>query len=199
MQCELDGDEELKLSCVLDTKIYAKVSRLELPNRLAQSFGAVTERFIIYNLYFKNKEALAASVPAYVDAYYEELENQYAVDYQMTAMEKLLDFVGKALEISSSNSQVWQSFVFSLKSPELGVLKLKPERAYFQVLGRLIKGCQAEGSVPAGKSTEELVHQLVILHRGILLQWRICEESFDIKAQGVQMVGALLRGLNVSF
>lgn len=146
--------------------------------------------------YFKNKEALAGSVPAYVDAYYEELEARYAADDGMTALEKLPDFAGQALEISSSDALIWQSFVYSLKSPELGVLKLKPDRAYFQVLGRLVKGCQAEGSVPPESSVEQLVRDLVILHRGILIQWRICEGDFDIKAQGVRMVENLVKGLN---
>lgn len=172
---------------LFNQKGFENVSIEELAQEAGCSVGN------IYH-YFKNKEALAASVPAYVDAYYEELEGVYLTDQSRSAMDKLLDFVEQALEISSNDALIWQSFVYSLKSPELGVLKLKPERAYFQVLGRLIKGCQAEGSVAASCSVEELVWELVILHRGILIQWRVCEGDFDIKAQGRRMADALLKG-----
>lgn len=175
---------------LFNQKSFEHVSIEEIAQEAGCSVGN------IYH-YFKNKEALAASVPAYVDAYYEELEARYASDDQMTALEKLLDFAGEALIISSGDALVWQSFVYSLKSPELGVLKLKSERAYFQVLGRLVKGCQAEGSVPPDCSVEQLVRDLVILHRGILIQWRICEGDFDIRAQGVRMVETMVKGLSV--
>lgn len=172
---------------LFNQKGFKNVSIEELAQEVGCSVGN------IYH-YFKNKEALAGSVPAYVDAYYEELEKEYAQNDAMTAAEKLLDFVEQALEISSRDALVWQSFVYSLKSPELGVLKLKPDRAYFQVLGRLIKGCQAEGSIPPDLDTAELVQDLVILHRGILVHWRICEGGFDIKARGRRMAEALLGG-----
>lgn len=172
---------------LFNQKGFKNVSIEELAQEVGCSVGN------IYH-YFKNKEALAGSVPAYVDAYYEELEKEYAQNDAMTAAEKLLDFVEQALEISSRDALVWQSFVYSLKSPELGVLKLKPDRAYFQVLGRLIKGCQAEGSIPPDLDTAELVQDLVILHRGILVHWRICEGGFDIKARGRRMAEALLSG-----
>lgn len=172
---------------LFNQKGFENVSIEELAQEVGCSVGN------IYH-YFKNKEALAASVPAYVDAYYEELEKEYAQNDAMTAEDKLLDFVEQALEISSNDALVWQSFVYSLKSPELGVLKLKADRAYFQVLGRLIKGCQAEGSIPPEMDTAELVQDLVILHRGILVHWRICEGSFAIKERGRRMAEALLGG-----
>lgn len=172
---------------LFNQKGFENVSIEELAQEVGCSVGN------IYH-YFKNKEALAASVPAYVDAYYEELEKEYAQNDAMTAEDKLLDFVEQALEISSNDALVWQSFVYSLKSPELGVLKLKADRAYFQVLGRLIKGCQAEGSIPPEMDTAELVQDLVILHRGILVHWRICEGNFDIKGRGRRMAEALLGG-----
>lgn len=147
--------------------------------------------------YFQNKEALAGSVPAYVDELYQQLKDGYDESQTMTGRQKLLDFVGQTLLISSADALVWQSFVYSLKSPELGVLKIKADRVYFQVLEHLVRECQAEGSIPADMDVDTMVQDLVILHRGTLIQWRICEGSFDIRNQGVRMAETLLDGLKL--
>lgn len=90
---------------LFNQKGFENVSIEELAQEAGCSVGN------IYH-YFKNKEALAASVPAYVDAYYEELEGVYRADQSRSAMDKLLDFVEQALEISSNDALIWQSFVY---------------------------------------------------------------------------------------
>ena len=65
---------------------------------------------------------------------------------------------------------------------------------YFRVLRELVDGCKQEGSVHAGRDREELVADLVALHRGMLLEWRIYEGAFDLPRRGRRMAAALLEG-----
>jgi len=56
LKYELAEDEELEPFYVSDTKIYAAVNKLEPPDMSAPSFGAVTEKFIVYNLLTEKEE-----------------------------------------------------------------------------------------------------------------------------------------------
>jgi AcrR family transcriptional regulator len=53
--------------------------------------------------YFKSKDELAIQVTSHVDDAYSELEEAYLADTARPAREKLLDFVGRSLEISVSD------------------------------------------------------------------------------------------------
>ena len=56
--------------------------------------------------------------------------------------------------------------------------------------------CQHEGSIDAAHSVDEIVEDLVVLHRGTLIEWRIYEGNFDIVSRGRRMAAILLDGLN---
>ena len=64
---------------------------------IAQAVGCSVGN--IYH-YFKSKDELAIQVTQMVDRAYAEMEQEYLSDGDTPAREKLLDFVGKALEIS---------------------------------------------------------------------------------------------------
>ena len=46
-----------------------------------------------------------------------------------------------------------------------------------------------------GLRADEVVEDLVVLHRGTLFEWRIYQEGFDVAEQGRRMARILLRGL----
>ena len=144
--------------------------------------------------YFKSKDELALQMTDHVDRQYLELEKQYDADTVSTAREKLLDFVGQTLRISSEEEVLYKSFIHGLKYPEQGALKENDKRVYFRMLRQMVADCQAEGSISDHYSVDEVVQQLVAMHRGILLEWRIYESGFDLVARGVRMAQVLLRG-----
>ena len=82
----------------------------------------------------------------------------------------------------------------SIRYPQQGILRDNEKRVYFRVLRELVDGCKQEGSVHAGRDREELVADLVALHRGMLLEWRIYEGTFDLPRRGRRMAAALLEG-----
>ena len=158
---------------------------------IAQSAGCSVGN--IYH-YFKSKDELAIQVTSSVDAAYTELEKDYLADEKTPARDKLIDFVGQSLQISIQEPVLYKSFIHGLKYPEQGVLKKGEKRVYFRLLRELVCACQSEGSISTDYDADDIVEQLVVLHRGMLFEWRIYEQSFDLITRGRDMANILLRG-----
>lgn len=159
---------------------------------IAQAVGCSVGN--IYH-YFKSKDELAIQVTQMVDQAYTELEEAYLADKTTSGRDKLLDFVGKSLEISARDEVLYKAFIHGLRYPEQGVLQKSDKRVYYRVLRELVDQCQQEGSIHPSRDPDEVVEDLVVLHRGTLFEWRIYREGFDVARQGRRMADALLRGL----
>lgn len=159
---------------------------------IAQAVGCSVGN--IYH-YFKSKDELAIQVTQMVDQAYTELEEAYLADKTASGRDKLLDFVGKSLEISARDEVLYKAFVHGLRYPEQGVLQKSDKRVYYRLLRELVDQCQQEGSIHPSRDPDEVVEDLVVLHRGTLFEWRIYREGFDVARQGRRMADALLRGL----
>ena len=158
---------------------------------IAQTVGCSVGN--IYH-YFKSKDELAIQVTQMVDEAYTVLEEEYLADRETSGREKLLDFVGRSLEISASDEMLYKAFIHGLRYPEQAVLKKNDTRVYYRLLRELVDLCQEEGSIHPSYDPDCLVEDLVVLHRGTLFEWRIYQEGFDIAKQGRRMADALLRG-----
>ena len=158
---------------------------------IAQTVGCSVGN--IYH-YFKSKDELAIQVTQMVDEAYTTLEEEYLTDRETSGREKLLDFVGRSLEISASDEMLYKAFIHGLRYPEQAVLQKNDKRVYYRLLRELVDLCQEEGSIHPSYDPDCLVEDLVVLHRGTLFEWRIYQEGFDIAKQGRRMADALLRG-----
>lgn len=158
---------------------------------IAQTVGCSVGN--IYH-YFKSKDELAIQVTQMVDEAYTVLEEEYLADRETSGREKLLDFVGRSLEISASDEMLYKAFIHGLRYPEQAVLQKNDKRVYYRLLRELVDLCQREGSIHPSYEPYCLVEDLVVLHRGTLFEWRIYQEGFDIAKQGRRMADALLRG-----
>ena len=158
---------------------------------IAQTVGCSVGN--IYH-YFKSKDELAIQVTQMVDEAYTALEEEYLADRETSGREKLLDFVGRSLEISASDEMLYKAFIHGLRYPEQAVLQKNDKRVYYRLLRELVDLCQEEGSIPPSYDPDCLVEDLVVLHRGTLFEWRIYQEGFDRAKQGRRMADALLRG-----
>ena len=159
--------------------------------QIAQAAGCSVGN--IYH-YFKSKDELAIQLTQHVDEAYQVLEQAYLADTDRSGREKLLDFVGRSLEISVGDEVLYRSFIHGLKYPEQAILQDNESRVYFRVLRELIAACQQEGSIAPHHDPSELVADLVVMHRGMLFEWRIDEQSFDPVTRGCRMAQALLDG-----
>ncbi len=158
---------------------------------IAQTVGCSVGN--IYH-YFKSKDELAIQVTQMVDEAYTALEEEYLTDRETSGREKLLDFVGRSLEISASDEMLYKAFIHGLRYPEQAVLQKNDKRVYYRLLRELVDLCQEEGSIHPSYDPDCLVEDLVVLHRGTLFEWRIYQEGFNIAKQGRRMADALLRG-----
>ena len=158
---------------------------------IAQTVGCSVGN--IYH-YFKSKDELAIQVTQMVDEAYTALEEEYLADRETSGREKLLDFVGRSLEISASDEMLYKAFIHGLRYPEQAVLQKNDKRVYYRLLRELVDLCQEEGSIHSSYDPDCLVEDLVVLHRGTLFEWRIYQEGCDIAKQGRRMADALLRG-----
>ena len=159
--------------------------------QIAQAAGCSVGN--IYH-YFKSKDELAIQVTQMVDEAYTALEEEYLADRETSGREKLLDFVGRSLEISASDEMLYKAFIHGLRYPEQAVLQKNDKRVYYRLLRELVDLCQEEGSIHPSYDPDSLVEDLVVLHRGTLFEWRIYQEGFDVAKQGRRMADALLRG-----
>lgn len=172
---------------LFDREGFENVSVEEIAQKAGCSVGN------IYH-YFKSKDELAIQVTSHVDAAYLTLEAEYLADSTRTSREKLLDFVGQSLRISSSDPVLYKAFIHAMKYPEQGALQRNEHRIYFRVLSELVELCRRDGFIDARYDGDMAVEYLVTLHRGTLLEWRIYEGNFDIAQRGIAMAEILLRG-----
>lgn len=150
----------------------------------------------IYN-YFNSKEELAAAITDNVDAAYLEIEKEYEKDADGTAMDHLLDFVGRTLRISVEDPILYPSFIYATKNPQAGLLDIKPERVYFRMLRDLSVKCQEEGSLSKRIDPDEMVRRLVVIHRGLLMEHRLEKKgAFDLESEGRAIVSEMICGIN---
>lgn len=173
---------------LFDREGFENVSVEEIAQKAGCSVGN------IYH-YFKSKDELAIQVTSHVDAAYLTLEAAYLADTAHTAKEKLLDFVGQSLRISSSDPVLYKAFIHAMKYPEQAALQRNEHRIYYRVLSELVALCRRDGFIDGQYDDDTVVEYLVTLHRGMLLEWRIYEGKFDISARGIAMAEILLRGL----
>ncbi len=173
---------------LFDREGFENVSVEEIAQKAGCSVGN------IYH-YFKSKDELAIQVTSHVDAAYLTLEAAYLADTAHTAKEKLLDFVGQSLRISTDDPVLYKAFIHAMKYPEQGALQRNEHRIYYRVLSELVALCRRDGFIDGQYDDDTVVEYLVTLHRGMLLEWRIYEGKFDIAARGIAMAEILLRGL----
>ena len=106
--------------------------------------------------YFKSKDELAIQLTQHVDEAYQVLEQAYLADTDRSGREKLLDFVGRSLEISVGDEVLYKAFIHGLRYPEQGVLKGSEKRVYYRLLGELVDLCRREGSIRQELITAEV-------------------------------------------
>lgn len=159
--------------------------------QIAQTAGCSVGN--IYH-YFKSKDELVIQVTDSVDAQYRVLEAGYLADEANSWHAKLLDFVGQSLVISAADPSLYRSFIHGIRYPEQAILRDNEKRVYFRLLREIVDGCKQERSVHPTRDREELVADLVAMHRGLLLEWRIYEGGFDLPRRGRRMAAALLDG-----
>lgn len=174
---------------LFDEKGYESVSMEDIAEAAGCSVGN------IYH-YFKGKQTLTAALTHYVDNKYQVLYDKYfGGNCRMSAEEKYADFASEALKIDSGEELLYQCFVHSIRHPEQKILQFDSDEMYPAIIRKIASELAAENALREGVDEASIVHQFVIINRGILLQWRIEEGAFDIAAEGRRIAENLLDGI----
>jgi len=173
---------------LFDEHGFENVSKEDIAHTVGCSVGN------IYH-YFKSKDELSLKVTDFVDVRYEKLLEAYNQDTVTPAREKLLDFVGRSLEISIQDEMLYKAFAHGLRHPEQRTLRITKNRVWYQVLEKLISDGQKDGSISDKYMVDDLIRLFVILHRGVLFEWRIRERDFNLFEQGRHMASLMLKGM----
>ena len=109
---------------------------------IAQTVGCSVGN--IYH-YFKSKDELAIQVTQMVDEAYTALEEEYLADRETSGREKLLDFVGRSLEISASDEMLYKNLLPNLVGGAEGyllnaVIRLIPKQILLDTLDATVDG-----------------------------------------------------------
>lgn len=145
--------------------------------------------------YFPNKDSLTAMMTANVDMEYKALRKKFLQNHDVDIRDRLADFVGAALAIDSQEPLLYQCFVHSIKSPEAGVLKPDTSKEYFGMLYKLVSELHKTCDIKPGVTIEDTLHALIVLNRGLLIEWRIEEGGFDIAALGRKQARMIIEGI----
>lgn len=163
---------------------YENVSMQDIASKAGCSAGN------LYH-YFPGKDSLVLQFTDHVDTIYESIAASMQDDVR-PAMERLRDFMVRAIVESNREEVITMGFSHALQHPEQKTLAINDSRPYFRILSDLVRQCVMEGSIPESYTTEEIMRRLMIVQRGILFQWRIEQRSFDIEAMSRCLVNAIL-------
>lgn len=146
--------------------------------------------------YFRSKDELTVYVTSHVDEEYLKIETEYfdGESCNLSGTEKLTRFMESAMQICSEETVIDKTFIYSLRHPDRDVLRIN-ERTYFRILRRLTSACKEEGSIAPAHNVEKIVDTLVTVHRGVLLEWLICEKDFNPVKKVRFLTDLVLKGL----
>lgn len=185
---EMRAKIQVEALSLFNEKGFENVSIDEIAKKVGCSVGN------IYH-YFPNKDSLTVMLTANVDMEYKILRNEFINNHENDIKERLIDFVGEALSIDSQEALLFQCFVHSIKYPEQGFLKPDTNKEYFGMLYKLVKEFHSKYDIKPGVSVEDILHALIVLNRGLLIEWRIEENGFDIAARGRKQARMMLEGV----
>jgi len=147
--------------------------------------------------FFTNKECLSFYPATMLDdkheASYSRLRTK-ALEKNLSAREQLIDFFVEVQENAASfgSLALAQLYVYGLHQKNKEVLDCRRNRKLPQFLFELIKECRSEGSIRSSLSNEEIVHQIIYASRGLIIEWIVCGEGFDLHGHSRIMIKLLL-------
>lgn len=168
---------------------FENVTMKEIASFTQTSIGS------IYH-FFKDKDSIALYMMAAIDHQYQEYFKELgimSVSKSMSAMEQLKRFCVRIPLISVSLGDLSLSLIYihGLKHLEQDNLRMDNRQIYV-ILEYLINKCKEEGSLDIFCSNEDIKRRIIILARGLLLDWLFSGHAFDIERESDYMMSLLL-------
>ena len=75
------------------------------------------------------------------------------------------------------------------------ILGVNKDRMIYQNYEKLIRLCQEKGELPQDSEAERIISVLTQVSRGLLVDWMLQKQSFDIEEQARILIHIVLQGL----
>lgn len=149
--------------------------------------------------HFSGKEEIAAQTLASLDEGYEEyfeylMEDEAA--QALTPLKKLEEYFVFVQIRSSETKSLNYAYIHDLRdTADTMILGVSKDRMIYQNYEKLIRLCQEKGELPQDSEAERIISVLTQVSRGLLVDWMLQKQSFDIEDQARILIHIVLQGL----
>ena len=164
---------------------------------IAEAAGVSTGLFYYY---FSSKQEIFA-------IYHEQLDESYQAYYdeviknqdQASVISKIEDMVLYVCEqcVAWGANYVQVVYSYMLGNRDFGELVVKSSRPYFKIMVELFQEGKAKGEISYDYSTINLMRDITIIIRGLLVDWCISGGEENIRERSRNLVQIFLKGISV--
>ena len=134
--------------------------------------------------YFKSKEDLLNSLYSVFDREYEKFyENMDQNQDSLMKLKQLSQYVSYFLE-GNVSAELLAALYQSQLAKKSQDNFLNPDRYYINLVKKIISEGQKKGEIRTDISVEELAHDVLVLERGIIMDWCVQNGSFSLGYYG---------------
>lgn len=170
------------------------ISRISV-SEIAQKAGCTPGN--IYH-YFNSKEDIFFEFHQEHDSQYElvfsELLKKEKKDYQ-EKISVLVEFITNVIEISSADNTGISAYIYALQNPGNNALQLHSDRRIIEMYSSFLNSIGEEDGVEFLYPVNEIVNQLIIIGRGILVDWLINGKCYSISQTTHNIMLSYLNGV----
>lgn len=134
--------------------------------------------------YFKAKEDLLNSLYSVFDREYEKFyENMDQNQDSLMKLKQLSQYVSYFIE-GNVSAELLAALYQSQLAKKSQDNFLNPDRYYINLVKKIISEGQKKGEIRTDISVEELAHDVLVLERGIIMDWCVQNGSFSLEYYG---------------
>ena len=148
--------------------------------------------------YFGSKEELVLHTMDSLDDKYQKFYDklQTAPEYSnITVAEKLQLFLEEVMQIMSEGKHLTNVYIYALKNPQAGMKILSETRFVYRTYQELINQMQENGELSPEQDPKTVLQQIITLTRGIMMEWLIHGEQWDIREASRKLFDVYFKGL----
>lgn len=149
--------------------------------------------------FFKDKDSIALHMMTSIDSQYEEYLSyleETAREKGLSAFEQLKMFCVKIQVICLSRGDTSLSLMYANGLRHLDEDNLRMDkRKIYQILEYFINKCKEEGSIAESFDNEDIKRRIIILSRGLMLDWMLSGHAFELVSESEYMMMLLLNSL----
>lgn len=148
--------------------------------------------------YFSSKEELMLHTMDSLDEKYKKFYQKLQTEpeyCELPASKKLQIFLEEVMHIMSGGKHLTNVYIYVLKKPQSGMMLLSESRFVYRTYQDMIEQMQKDGELSQQQNPQVILNQIVMLTRGIMIEWLFHEKKEDIRRVSREIFDIYFRGL----